>query len=455
MASTTLRSSWLGEVTTFLAACNSQAVLVLFGPLRADLRVSGAKLVWIAVAFDVAAATALRAGTSWSRRAGSRLVLAAGAGAFAAASAGCALASGWAWLVGLRAAQGAAAAVALAAAFDHQTVFSARIADIRDIRNGGLGAALAGGPLLACAVAVHDWRLVFWSDVVVGVVVCVAVLAHRGDRRREQTAGLRREPFDAAALVLVGVALVGPVGALAEAGSAGWGGAPTLTLLAAGLVALVPVLIWETPLGGRHRRTLVAAQIAELCLFASVSGVLLLLADYFYAVEGVGSLGVGIRLLPWSVAVAVGLPLTAAVGVRGMRAVMAAGLLLHAAALLAVAVVVHDHGSGIWISALLSLSGLGAALALPTAGHTAMTVAGTRRFTGVVSGVGAVRLAGGALGTALFTLVLSAGGGPSPGAAGSDAMVPAVTAAGLVAVTGAAAAFALPRHERQLPHITS
>jgi MFS family permease len=447
MRLTAFRSSWPGEVTTFLAAWNNLAVLALFRPLREDLGVSGTKLVWVAVAFDVAAATTLRGGASWSRRAGSRVVLAVGAAAFAATSAGCALASGWAALVALRAAQGAAAAVALAAAFDRLTDVSSLTGDRREVRNGGLGAALAGGPLLACAGTVHDWRLLFWSDAVVGAVVCAAVLAGCGDWRRERAARVQREPFDVAALVLVGAALVGAVGALAEAGAAGWYGVPTLTLLVFGLLALVPVLAWETPLGGGHRRAFAAAQVADLCLFASVSGVLLLLAGYSRSADGVGPLGIGTGLLIWSASVAVGLPVAASIDVH-RRAVMIAGLLLHTAALLATALLVAAHESGFWLAVPLSLSGLGVALALPAARHTAVTVAGMRRSTGVTSGVGAVRLAGSALGTALFATVSAPGGPCGLGTPTGRLMVPAVTA-GMVAAAGAAAALVLPRSRRR------
>jgi hypothetical protein len=51
--------------------------------------------------------------------------------------------------------------------------------------------------------------------------------------------------------------------------------------------------------------------------------------------------------------------------------------------------------------------------------------------------------------------VSATGGGYAPGTPFARAMVPAVTAAGMVAATGAAAALALPRHERPQQHIAS
>ena len=460
MTSTPWRSLSLGSVTTFVAAWNGLALLVLFGPLVTQLRVSAAFVVWIAAAFDAAAAAAVGAGAAWTRRVGSRAALASGSAAFAAASAGCALAQGPLLLVFARAAQGAAAAVAVTAAFEGMAGGGdpAMFGIGRGFRTGGLGAALACGPLLAGAVAAaRDWRWVFWTDAALGAALACGAVAMRRDRGRaaseEGVADLApayQDPFEALGLVLVAAAVAGPVGALAEAAAVGWGNIRTLVPLAAGVAALVPVLAWRTPLGALYGRTFVAAQTADLCLFASISGMLFLLTQYFHAVLGAGPLGVGLRMAPWSAAVAVVLAASSAaeVGARGMRTLIAAGLTLDSVGLLGLAAAVRHRQTGGWLVVSLVLSGVGVGLALPAARRAAVTVAGLGLPEGVVGGLGAVRWAGGGLGIALFGAVFVARGGYGSATSVVHGVFPAVGAAALVAAAGAAAAWTLPARDR-------
>jgi MFS family permease len=476
MSSSPRHGPGLGTVTTFLAAWNSLAVLVFLGP---RLRASAAALVGIAAAFDVAAAAAVGAGTQWSRRVGSRAALASGSAVFALASAGCALMSEPLLLVVARAVQGIAAALMVAAAFEALSGSSEPSGSgvAGGFQTGGVGAAVVCGPLLAGAAAtVHGWRWVFWADAIAGVVVCVVVLARDGrgfssepacasgsvsepapgpgggagapaDRARQP-----RDLFDLLGLALVTVAVAGPVGALDEAASAGWASVRTLALLAAGLVALVPILVWQTPLGALYGRAFAAAQVADLCLFAATAGTLFLLAQYFHAVAGSGPLGVGLRIAPWSAAVAVVLPVSASadVGARGMRRLIAAGMALDAIGLLGLAAGVRGRQTGWWLALSLVVSGAGAGLAMPAARRAAVTVAGLRQPEGIVGGLGAVRWAGAGLGIALVGAVLVGRGGLGSAASASAdrGAAPAVAAVALIAAAGAAAALLLPARDR-------
>ncbi|MEZ0115962.1 MFS family permease [Catenulispora sp. EB89] len=513
MASSPWRGTGLGTVTTFLAAWNSLAVLVFLGP---RLRASAAALVGIAAAFDVAAAAAVGAGTVWSRRVGSRAALASGSAAFALASAGCALVSAPPVLIAARAVQGIAAAVMVSAAFEAlagppRPVESGPGSGGRGggaggggsgaggggFQAGGVGAALVCGPLLAGAAAtVHGWRWVFWGDAIAGAAVCAVVLV-RGRRavspepgptarsRPESESGSGsgsgsdgddgaptdrarppRDLFDLLGLALITVAVAGPVAALDQAASAGWADIRTLALLAAGLLALVPILVWQTPLGALYGRAFIAAQVADLCLFAATAGTLFLLVQYFHVMAGSGPLGVGLRIVPWSAAVAVVLPVSASVdvGARGMRRLIAAGMALDAIGLLGLATGVRGRQTGWWLAVSLVVSGAGVGLAMPAARRAAVTVAGLRQPEGVVGGLGAVRWAGAALGIALLGAVLVARGGLGPGGFGSASAsgaasasasasavrgaAPAVATAALLAAVGAAAALMLPARDR-------
>ncbi|MEY9887014.1 MFS family permease [Catenulispora sp. MAP5-51] len=455
----------LGTVTTFLAAWNSLAVLVVLGP---RLHVSVAELVGIAAAFDAAAAVAVGAGTVWSRRVGSRAALASGSALFALACAGCALAAGPLPLVTARAVQGIAAALMVAAAFEAlsgppEPAVSGAGAEFQ---TAGLGAALVCGPLAAGAVAaVHGWRWAFWTDAIVGAGICCVILARGAHNDDAAIAGIDggggggggdadpeprpRDRFDLPALAFAAVAVAGPVGALTEAAASGWSDIRTLVLLAAGLAALVPILVWQTPPGALYSRAFVAAQVADLCLFAATAGTLFLLAEYFHAVARSGPLGVGLRIVPWSAALAVALPVSASAQApaRGMRRLIAAGLALDAVGLLGLAAAVRGRQTGWWLAVSLVLSGAGVGLAMPAARRAAVTVAGLRQPEGAVGGLGAVRWTGAGLGIALLGAVLAARGGIGSATADRGAG-PAVAAAALVAAAGAAAALTLPARER-------
>ncbi|MEY9928997.1 MFS family permease [Catenulispora sp. GP43] len=467
----------LGTVTTFLAAWNSLAVLVVLGPRP---HVSVAVLVGIAAAFDAAAAVAVGAGTVWSGRVGSRTALASGSAVFALACAGCALASG-PLLVAARTVQGIAAALMVAAALEALSGPTGRGEPCGGdgFQTAGVGATLVCGPLVAGAVAaVHGWRWVFWAEAIVGAGICCVVLVLvRGGRgasaaaARDDDGGAAitaavsvsvsaadrtprpRDRFDLPALAFATVAVAGPIGALTEAAASGWGDVRTLALLAAGLVALVPILVWHTPPGALYSRAFVAAQVADLCLFAATAGTLFLLAQYFHAVAGSGSLGVGLRIVPWSAAVAVALSASASAQARarGMRRLMAAGLALDAVGLLGLAAAVRGRQTGWWLAVSLVLSGAGVGLAMPAARRAAVTVAGLRQPEGAVGGLGAVRWAGAGLGIALLGAVLAARGGIGSAAAdrgAGPAVAAAALVAALVAAAGAAAALTLPTRER-------
>jgi MFS family permease len=461
MSMTPWRRPGLGPVTTFVATWTSVAVLVLLGP---RLKASAAVLVGIAAAFDVAAAAAVGAGAAWSRRVGSHSALVSGAAVFTVASAACALAHAVPLLVAARAVQGVAAALMVAAAFEALAADPdpAGIGDDGFLA-GGVGAALVCGPLLAGAVAAVDgWRWVFWVDAAVGAGIGLVVLV-RGARAGSDAPHHRdgaadpghrpvrpRDRVDLLGLALVAVAVAGPVGALDEAATVGWWDIRTLGLFAAGVLALVPVLLWQTPLGALYGRAFVAAQIADLCLFAATAGSLFGLVQYFHAVLGAGPLQVGLRIVPWSVAVAAALPVSAVAdgGARGMRRLISLGLALDAVGLLALAAAVRGRQTGWWLALSLILSGAGVGLALPAARRAAVTVAALRSPDGIVGGLGAVRLAGAGLGIALLGAVLAACGGLGPAGLAGHGSAPAVATAALLAAAGAAAALTLPARDR-------
>jgi hypothetical protein len=214
------------------------------------------------------------------------------------------------------------------------------------------------------------------------------------------------------------------------------------------------------PSGPRHRRTFLATSAADLCLFASVYGPEFLVATDLRGVGGLGPLGAGLRLTPWTAVMALAMLWPArdrGVCVAPGRWAPALGPALHAAGLIWLAYLVPGGRSWLTWPMPLVLSGAGAGLALSRtwwATPGLMTLAGPARPAR--SGPAPVRaravpLAGAAAGVALGAVVAGFGGlggigglGGVGAAAGDDGLVRALCWAAALAVAAAVARLAVP-----------
>ena len=418
---------------------------------------SAPTLLWALLVHLLALLAALSAGDRICSRVGSRRALIAGSLLYAAASAACALAVHGTVLVAARAGQGAGSGLAVGAALglmnlafpaDSRGTAAHRVAP-------GFALALVAGPLVDGAVAAGPgWRWIFAADAAVGV--CAAALACRAIRPDRGRHGQLDPEGTLAAVVAAGA----PVWALIRAERVGWAAPEVLALVAAGGVALAAVLWWDTPSGPLHRWRFLAANASDLFLFASVYGTGFLVAAALRgegsqggqggqggqvgqgAHGGHGPLGIGLRLMPWTVLMAAAMIWP----VRGRfrrEWVSAIGSTLHAGGLVWLAFLAPSGQLSAIAAVPLALSGIGAGLALSRA-----RIAGLGRTRREQPGrapalLGALPMAGAALGIAVIAVAAHAGrtGVPGPDRAARTALC---WAAGL-ALAAAAAILAVPR----------
>jgi MFS family permease len=247
---------------------------------------------------------------------------------------------------------------------------------------------------------------------------------------------------------------------MSEAGGHGGFGSPrTSVAVLAGLV-LIGLFFWHAAgRGGQalidvsllRRRGFGAAAAVNLLLMVALFGSLILIPLYYQQVRHEGTVAIGLLLAPQGLGAALALPLAGRLTDKfGARGVASAGMVLAALGMLAYTQV-GPGTSYLYLSAALLVVGAGVgATVVPSmaAAFQALSRAETPRAT---SALNVIQRLGGAVGTALFAIVLSRQAGA--GAGGADALAGAFgttfwVAAGLIAAA-VVPALLLPRARRQ------
>jgi predicted MFS family arabinose efflux permease len=222
-----------------VAFADSSIVVLALPELLGEFHTSIEGVAWVVTAFNlIVAALALALGTALGRRAG--MLTRPGLAVFLAASCACAAAPGLTWLVALRVAQGAGAALLLAGSLP---VLAQLLGDGRRAVGwwalaGSAGAAL--GPALGGVLTeVFDWRAIFVAQVPPAVLALlvtprIAPTAAPAPRTRPSRRALGAD----AALALVSGALVAALFPAVVLMINGWGLRP---LAAAAVVSALPL----------------------------------------------------------------------------------------------------------------------------------------------------------------------------------------------------------------------
>ena len=210
-------------------------------------------------------------------------------------------------------------------------------------------------------------------------------------------------------------------------------------------LALIGLFFWHAAgRGGQalidvsllRRRGFGAAAAVNLLLMVALFGSLILIPLYYQQVRHEGAVAIGLLLAPQGLGAALALPLAGRLTDKfGARGVASAGMVLAALGMLAYTQV-GPGTSYLYLSAALLVVGAGVgATVVPSmaAAFQALSRAETPRAT---SALNVIQRLGGAIGTALFAIVLSRQAGA--GAGGADALAGAFgttfwVAAGLIA----------------------
>jgi EmrB/QacA subfamily drug resistance transporter len=413
----------------FTGQLDTSVVNVGLDTVARDLGADLAAAQWIANGYLLALAVSLPASGWLARRFGpARLWLGALAG-FTVASGLCALAGSLGWLVALRVLQGLCAGLVVPAGL---TVIG------RAVGPGRLGRVMAtlgivvtlapalgptaGGLLLRLA----PWPWLFWVNVPIGVAGVLLGWRYlpRGGAAGDGGVG-GGGPLDGLGLVLVslgvpllvyGCAAWGGRGGLASLGAAGPVGAGVLALswfAVRSLRRAHPVLdlrLFAVP-------SYAAASVTTAFTSAAMFGAGLLFPLYFQLGRGEDTLATGLLLISMSIGNVVALPVTGRLVDRfGGGAVCLGGGLLSVATTVPFALL-DLHAGDVLVQALLVLRGfaLAAAMMPPTA--SAYRAVSAAQLPDATTLVNIVMRIGGALGGALFAVVLTgalpAGAGPA------------------------------------------
>ncbi|MEW1910069.1 MFS transporter [Kitasatospora sp. NPDC085895] len=401
-------------------------VVQVAGPvIHADLGGPAAAIPWYGAAYTLAFALGLLTAARLGDIAGRRRVFRTGVTAFAVASLACALAPSGGALIGLRAVQGAAAALIVPQTFGLiRAMFEgAELPRALGAIGPVMGLAAVLGPVLGGVLTHADvfgtgWRAVFLVNLPLAAAVLVIAPRLREDRARV------RPRLDPVGIVLsaAGTALL--VCPLASGTGVPGPAAGVAAGLGAAVLAAFAVQQRRAAAAGRtplvepsllRGRAFPAALATSTLFFATMNGLMITVVLHLELGLHHGPLATGLTLLPWSAGLA------AASWAAGARLVPRYGTrVLHAglatlAAGLAAAVLAHRAApAGHYPPGLpfaLAAAGLGVGLFTPPFFTAALSRVSPQETGSAAGLLNAVQQLGGTLGTALVAGVYLAGGG--------------------------------------------
>ncbi len=387
----TLIATILGSAIVFV---DGTVVNVALPALREDLDASLAEQQWIVEAFLLTLGSLVLVGGSLGDLYGRRRIFVLGVAGFGITSVLCAIAPSAEVLVAARALQGVAGALLVPSSL-------AIITDVFDEgeRARAIGtwtawtsAAIAVGPPLGgFLVDEVSWRMVFAINVPL-VLACLVLTARAMPPCAGEAQAGRR--VDVVGALLCAVGLGGPVLALIEQPSQGWGAPAVWGGLASGVLCLVAFVAWEArhpdpmlPLGLFRSRNFAVGNLATLAVYAGLGSSTFFLTLFLQETAGYSALGAGLALLPVTLVMLALAGRFGALSERvGPRALMGGGPIVGGTGILLLLGAGPDAD---YVSEVLPgvlVFGLG--LAMTVAPLTATVLgAADRRYAGVASGV--------------------------------------------------------------------
>jgi EmrB/QacA subfamily drug resistance transporter len=404
-------------------------------------------------AYNLSFAVLLLTGAALGDRFGRRRMFAAGLGLFVVASAACALAGSASWLIAARAVQGAGAALVmplamalLSAAFPREERGKALA-----IFSGVTGLALIAGPVVGGAVAEGlAWRWIFWINIPIGLLLVPFVL----NRIRESFGP--GATLDVPGLGLVTSAALGAVWGLMRGNSVGWARFEVMAALAGGVLLAAAFVAWELrarepmlPMRFFRSRAFSSGIAASFLFYGSMYSVLFFLPQFLQVAQGNGSLGAGLRLLPWTATLLVFAPIAGGLVNRiGERPLVVVGLLMQAAGMAWIGLIATPDLGYAKLIVPLIIAGAGASIAMPAA-QNAVVSAVIATKVGKASGTfNMARFLGGVFGIAILVAVFSAAGGFGSAREFSAGFTPAIGVSAVLSLAAAVVGMGLPgRHK--------
>jgi EmrB/QacA subfamily drug resistance transporter len=299
----TLVATILASTVVFLDAT---VVNVALPAMQRDLGMGLAGQQWVVEAYLLALVSLMLVGGSLGDHFGRRKIFSIGLAGFGATSILCALAPSTGVLIAMRGIQGLAGALLVPGSLAIVTATFEGEARGRAIGTwtawSGIStiAGPAAGGFLTDALS---WRFIFWINVPL-IVVTLLLTHHSVAESRDPDAV---EGFDIPGVVLSALGLGGPVFALIEQPTYGWGHPLVLIPLVAGLACLAAFLVREAtarapmlPLSLFRVRNFAVANAATLTTYAGLMGSSFFLTLYLQQVGGYTAFAAGFAGVPIS-----------------------------------------------------------------------------------------------------------------------------------------------------------
>lgn len=397
-------------VAPFLVALEDHAMVIALPQLQRDLGLGLPELEWVVNVYTLTFAVLTLGGGMLVDRFGARPVFLAGLALFTSASLVAGLSPDGFLLIGMRATQGAGAALSGPAALAILvTSFAGSARGIAlGVLSGVVASATASGPLLGALLTENiGWRSIFFINVPVGIaILIVGVLALPAAR-----ASSRGPHMDIAGVVTSALALAAGVFGVAQASRYGWTSLKVLTVLgiAASAFAIFVAVERHVPAPLLDRSLLripnfLAANLLGLLNVAVMCSLLFFLSLYLQLGVGISAIQVGVVLLPFTVLITVVAPMAGWLASRvGARLLGGTGLALTATGLLLLSRVDASWGATHLLPGLL-VAGIGLGLAT-----TPITMAAMEHVSAERSGIaGATLNASGMVGMSLGIVMMGA-----------------------------------------------
>jgi EmrB/QacA subfamily drug resistance transporter len=408
----TLIATILGSTVVFL---DSTVVNVALPAISDNLNAGLAGQQWVVEAYMLTMVSLLLVGGSLGDQFGRRRMFVAGLVAFGATSALCAISPSVEFLVGARALQGVAGALLVPGSL---AIVAAAFEGAERGRAVGTWTAWTGiatvvGPAGGGAlIGLTSWRAIFWVNLPL-IAATVALTLHSVEESRDPDAF---RGIDWPGIALSAAGLGGPVFALIEQPTHGWGDPTVWVPLIAGIACFGLFLLYEArarhpmlDLGLFRIRNFAVANLTTLAAYAGLIGGLFFVGLFLQQVAGYSPLEAGLATTPISIILFVLSPRFGRIASgTGPRLPMTAGPIVGGVGLLAMLRVGSGADYATEVLPAILVFGLGLAATVAPLTATVLDSVQERRV-GIASGVnnGVSRVAG-LLAIAVLGAVISA-----------------------------------------------
>lgn len=403
-------------LSSFMTALDNTIVNVALPQIRAELKLGGTDLKWVAAVYPLTLASFLLLGGHLSDTIGRRATLLLGVALFTASSIGCSAATGGVTLIAFRGLQGVGAALILPASLavlSHDLPPRARNAGFTAM-TATLASALACGPVISGVMTQHlGWTWLFAMNTPLGLASLLVGAAAvprssrepRGPKTPLSTLSLRAVALACFSLAATAYCLIeGPENGFASLPVAVSGSIAALSVVA---------LTWEVARGQSSALRLLFRQrpftggiITQMLWGLGVSGIYFFTSQFLQNGLGLSPTSAGLTFTPVALSLLATAPFIARMARRwGDGRISAVGLLVVGLGLLMVALG-SSGGNLVHILPGLSAIGFGSALAVPLT--TRALESSPSHLSGIAAGLfSAIREASGVFGIAFVGAIVT------------------------------------------------